>query len=228
MIESKSDHLKTLYIKPPNPRSGTWQLVFCAIVLMVLCAAVYFYPAANAAAIAIIFIMALVMLIIAYKQSREPSLSFTLTFMHIQFHSPYGGWLARWKNIAEIGPATICYQGWCEPVPWVGVRLKNYDEFLESICPRTASKILLEQRILLILAYKRSDDPPHEIEDMLFDDTHYVTGNGKILKGLQAMLANRMRYNRELLGYDFFISEDLLDRPTDDFVGLARRYLAAS
>ena len=34
-------------------------------------------------------------------------------------------------------------------------------------------------------------------------------------------------YNRELLGYDFFISEDLLDRPTDDFVGLTRRYLAA-
>ncbi|WP_157072549.1 DUF2982 domain-containing protein [Photobacterium sanguinicancri] len=40
------------------------------------------------------------------------------------------------------------------------------------------------------------------------------------------MLANRMRYNRELLGFDFFISDDLLDRPLGEFIGLARRYLA--
>ncbi|WP_299018167.1 DUF2982 domain-containing protein [uncultured Photobacterium sp.] len=220
--------METRYIKPPIAKSGIYQLIFSVITLIVLGLTVYLHPEVNAAAIAILFILALAMFLIAYKQSQEPALSFTLTFMHIQFHSPYGGWLARWKNIAEIGTAAICYQGWCEPIPWVGIRLKDYDEFLDSICPRIASKILLEQRILLIMAYKRNDDPPHEIEDMLFDDTHYVTRNGKVLKGLLAMLANRMKYNREFLGYDFFISEDLLDRPSNDFVGLARRYLAAS
>lgn len=189
---------------------------------------IFLFPEANPAGIAILVLAAVTMLLIAIKQAQQPELSFTLTFMHIQFHSPSGGWLARWKNIAEIGPATISYQGWHQPMSWVGIRLKDYDEFLDAICPRIASKILLEQRGLLILAYKRAENPAHEIEDMLFDDTHYVTKSGKTLKGLLAMLANRMRYNREFLGFDFFISEDLLDRPTDDFIGLARRYLAAA
>jgi hypothetical protein len=35
-------------------------------------------------------------------------------------------------------------------------------------------------------------------------------------------------YNRELLGFDFFIADDVLDRPVNDFIGLLRRYKAAA
>ncbi|RWX55526.1 DUF2982 domain-containing protein [Photobacterium chitinilyticum] len=203
-------------------------MIFSLVAFIALGLTVFLFPAVKSAAVAILLLAAFTLLIIAIKQAQEPALSFTLTFMHIQFHSPSGGWLARWKNISEIGPGTISYQGWHQPIPWVGIRLKDYEEFLDSICPRIASRILIEQRPLLFLAYKRLDNPPHQIEDMLFDDRHYISRNGKRFKGLLAMLANRMQYNRELLGFDFFISEDLLDRSTDEFIGLTRRYLAAS
>ena len=220
--------MDTLFIRPQIPKPSAYLLIFSFIAFIAIGVGVFLYPEANGAAIAILLIAALTLLIIAIKQSNESDLSFTLTFMHIQFHSSAGGWLARWRNIMEIGPVTLSYEGWHRPLPWVGIKLKDYDEFLGSICPRIASKLLLEQRGLLILAYKRADVPPHDIEDMLFDDTHYVTHDGNVIKGLLAMLANRMRYNRELLGFDFFISEDLLDRPVDDFIGLLRRYLAQS
>ncbi|GHW06799.1 hypothetical protein VCSRO149_0608 [Vibrio cholerae] len=42
------------------------------------------------------------------------------------------------------------------------------------------------------------------------------------------MLANRMQYQRDFFGYDIFISEQDLDRSAEEFVGLARRYLAAA
>ncbi|OLQ73357.1 hypothetical protein BIT28_21765 [Photobacterium proteolyticum] len=220
--------METRYIKPPISKPRGLLLIISLAAFIALGLTVFLVPAIKSAAVAILLLAIVTLLIIAIKQAQEPELSFTLTFMHIQFHSPSGGWLARWKNIAEIGPATIANQGWHQPIPWVGIRLKDYEEFLDAICPRIASKILLEQRALLFLAYKRMDNPPHEIEDMLFDDTHYIGRSGKTFKGLLAMLANRMQYNRELLGYDFFISEDLLDRSTEDFVGLTRRYLAAS
>lgn len=51
---------------------------------------------------------------------------------------------------------------------------------------------------------------------------------GKQYTGLQAMLANRMQYQRDFFGYDIFISEQDLDRSAEEFVGLARRYLAAA
>lgn len=87
----------------------------------------------------------------------------------------------------------------------------------------------MEQRALLLTAYRRAESPGQEnFEDMMFDDTPYVGKSGKVYKGLMAMLANRMRYNRELLGFDVFVNEDLLDRPLDEFVGLCRRYLASA
>lgn len=224
----KENGLETRYIKPLTAKPGGLLLIFSLVAFIALGLAVFLFPAVNSAAVAILLLAAFTMLIIGIKQAQEPELSFTLTFMHIQFHCSSGGWLARWKNISEIGPATISYQGWYQPLPWVGIRLKDYEEFLDSICPRIASRILIEQRALLLLAYKRTENPPHKIEDMLFDDRHYITQNGKTFKGLLAMLANRMKYNREFLGFDFFISEDLLDRSTDEFIGLTRRYLAAS
>lgn len=220
--------METLYIKSTTTKPGGYLLILSLVAFIAVGLIVLLYPEANSAAIAVLLLAALTMLIIAFKQAQEPELSFTLTFMHIQFHSPTGGWLARWKNIAEIGPATVSYQGWHQAMPWIGIKLKDYEEFLDSICPRIASKILIEQRGLLLAAYKHAENPPYEIEDMLFDDTYYVTRSGKILKGLLAMLANRMKYNREFLGFDFFISEDRLDRSTADFIGLARRYLAAA
>ncbi|QSA19907.1 DUF2982 domain-containing protein, partial [Vibrio furnissii] len=51
---------------------------------------------------------------------------------------------------------------------------------------------------------------------------------GKVYKGLMAMLANRMRYQRQYYDYDVFISASDLDRSPEEFVGLARRYLAAA
>ncbi len=162
------------------------------------------------------------------KIFTAPSVSFTLTFMHCQFHSRYGGWITTWRNITQIGNVTLASQEWHTALPWIGIRLKSYDDFINTICPRVASRILLEQRILLVMVIKQGNHPHHQLEDILFDDSPFITQDGKQLLGLQAMLANRMRYNRELLGFDFFISDDVIDRPVNDFIGLLRRYKAAA
>lgn len=63
---------------------------------------------------------------------------------------------------------------------------------------------------------------------MVLDPQPYTSKAGKQYDGLQAMLANRMKYQREFYGYDVFISASDLDREADEFVGLTRRYLAAA
>ena len=50
----------------------------------------------------------------------------------------------------------------------------------------------------------------------------------KDYSGLQAMLANRMKYQRGFHGYDIFISTHDLNISGEEFIGLARRYLAAA
>ncbi|WP_084722289.1 DUF2982 domain-containing protein [Photobacterium aquae] len=222
------EQLKTRFIRPPLKPFGTNLYVAAGVGITVGIGLLWWEPFRAPPASAIILLVSAIMLLLGYKIRQGRELSLTLTFMHLQFHSHYGGWLAKWHNIERIGQASVQTDGWYEPIPWVGVSLKNYDPFLTAICPRVATKLLLDQRILLVMAHKRLSDPPFELEDILFDDTPYITADGQTIKGLMAMLANRMRYNRELLGYDFFISEDFLDCSAAEFAGLARRYLAAS
>ncbi|MGB5804645.1 MAG: DUF2982 domain-containing protein, partial [Vibrio anguillarum] len=67
-----------------------------------------------------------------------------------------------------------------------------------------------------------------QFEDLVLDNAPYTAPNGNYYHGLMAMLANRMRYQRQFFDYDIFISAHDLDRDAEAFVGLIRRYLAAA
>ncbi|MCD9501002.1 DUF2982 domain-containing protein [Photobacterium phosphoreum] len=220
--------METLHIHAEKLTTKHYIGLFVSIITVTLAFVSYFNSQLSAISVCIMVVLVAVVLLLMIKVINTPCISFTLTFMHCQYHSRYGGWTTTWHNIAHIGHATLGSQGWHSSLPWIGIRLKNYDDFIRNICPRVASRILLEQRILLIMALKSNPDSPHQLEDMLFDDSPFTTQNGEQIRGLQAMLANRMRYNRALLGFDFFIADDVIDRPIADFIGLLRRYKAAA
>lgn len=220
--------METLHIHTEKLTPKHYIGLFVAIVMITLAFISYFKSQLSALSVSIMVILMMLMLLLIIKLMNTPSVSFTLSFMHCQYHSRYGGWTTTWHNITDIGHATLGTQGWYTPLPWIGIRLTDYDDFIGSICPRVASRILLEQRILLVMALKSQPDSPYLLEDMLFDDSPFITTNGEQFRGLQAMLANRMRYNRVFFGFDFFIADDVIDRPVADFIGLLRRYKAAA
>ncbi|TON97532.1 hypothetical protein CGH23_18445 [Vibrio parahaemolyticus] len=158
---------------------------------------------------------------------KKSQVTFTLTASHFQQHLFKGGWVVRWRNIESIGICSYQQDGWHQPLPWIGIRLKHYSPYLDAICPRIATEILLSQRALLYLG-ARQNHCEEKFEDMVLDPQPYTSKAGKQYDGLQAMLANRMKYQRKFYGYDVFISASDLDREADEFVGLTRRYLAAA
>lgn len=220
--------METLHIH--TEKLTTKHFVWIIIIFSILTFVLLSYFNAQLSTISLLIItLSLGSILLLIKMFLNPStLSFTLTFMHCQFHSHYGGWTTTWHNIVQIDNVTLASHGWHSPLPWIGIQLKNYDDFIRNICPRVASRILLEQRILLVMELKQNEHPTHQLEDILFDDSPFITQDGERFIGLKAMLANRMRYNRELLGFDFFIADDVLDRPLNDFIGLLRRYKAAA
>ena len=194
----------------------------------------------------------------------------TLTPTHFQQHFYKGGWVLKWNNIQKIGLCTYEQDGWHQPLPWIGIKVKDYSPYLDSICPKVTCELLLSQRALLYLGAKQAGKESN-FEDMVLDSSHYhtrCTENGcvelsqykeskntdevsfsaqqtqmdadssdkannhnaviKDYSGLQAMLANRMKYQRGFHGYDIFISTQDLNMSGEEFIGLARRYLAAA
>lgn len=162
-----------------------------------------------------------------YLLILKSTVRFTLTASHFQQHLFKGGWVVKWNNISKVGICTYENEGWHQPLPWIGIKLKHYSPYLNSICPRIATEILLSQRALLYLGAKQNKQGD-TFEDIVLDSTIYKNANGEEFKGLQAMLANRMKYQRSYYDYDIFISAHDLDREPEEFVGLVRRYLAAA
>ncbi|WP_407332976.1 DUF2982 domain-containing protein [Enterovibrio sp. 27052020O] len=220
---------KQLLIYPPHEHLGRYFSIAVIVMVMIVLTLVILNPQVNLVPALLGLCMIGGLGIYISHIIDQQRLSFSLSDMHLQHHTPKGGWSVRWHDIREIGIPTISKDGWHQPMPWVGIRLKSYEPLLDGISFRLASHIIMEQRSLLLVAYRRSESTPNtKLEDMMFDDTPYVGASGKVYKGLVAMLANRMKYTRELLGFDVFVSEDLLDRPLEDFVGLTRQYLASA
>ncbi|MDD1794740.1 DUF2982 domain-containing protein [Enterovibrio makurazakiensis] len=220
---------KQLLIYPPYQQLGKYFSIAVIVLIMIVLTLVIVNPQINAipAFLGVSLLGGLGFYIARIIDQQR--LSFSLSDMHLQHHTPKGGWSVKWRDIREIGIPSVSTQGWHQPMPWLGIKLKDYEPLLDGISFRLASHIIMEQRGLLLTAYRRSETQRKtKLEDMMFDDTPYVGASGKVYKGLVAMLANRMKYTRELLGYDVFVSEDLLDRPLEDFVGLTRRYLASA
>lgn len=214
-------HLTNSHFKPDSPINRILLLLVALITLFLVAIS----PGWKQAMFSVILMSAIVgFAILMIKKSQ---VTFTLTASHFQQHLFKGGWVVRWRNIESIGICSYQQEGWHQPLPWIGIRLKHYSPYLNSICPRIATEILLSQRALLYLGAKQNQCED-KFEDMVLDPKPYINRDGIEYKGLLAMLANRMKYQRGFYGYDLFISASDLDREAEDFVGLTRRYLAAA
>ncbi|WP_237485510.1 DUF2982 domain-containing protein [Vibrio hippocampi] len=163
---------------------------------------------------------------VAYYLLMKSRVSFTFTATHIQQHLAKGGWVLKWENIEKIGLCHYQKEGWQKPLPWIGIKIRDYEPYLDSICPRIATDILLDQRALLYVGFQQQA-PSQPFEDIVLDSTPYQSPH-HLYRGLVAMLANRMRHQRSFFDYDIYIAETDLAGNAEDFVGLARRYLAAA
>ena len=207
------------FFTSPLVKAIKWVAVVCAITL------VMFAPGFGQA---LLILLAIAIGVgFTYLLIQKGTVRYTLTSSHFQQHLFKGGWVLKWSNISHIGICHYDQDGWQQPLPWIGIKLKNYPPYLNSICPRIATEILLSQRALLYLGAKQHNQG-QRFEEIVLDSSVFHGEDGQEYRGLQAMLGNRMRYQRGYFDYDIFISAHDLDRPADEFVGLVRRYLAAA
>ncbi|RTZ16695.1 DUF2982 domain-containing protein [Vibrio aquaticus] len=199
-----------------------WLAGMSAISSLVL---LLYFPSWQQAVLTIVAFAALIGF--GYVLILKSTVRFTLTATHFQQHLFKGGWVVQWSNVSKIGVCTYEQEGWHQPLPWIGIKLKHYSPYLTSICPRIATEILLSQRALLYVGAKQYQQV-ERFEDIVLDSSRYSSSQGQQFTGLQAMLANRMAYQREYFDYDIFISAQDLDREAEEFVGITRRYLAAA
>ena len=163
----------------------------------------------------------IVAMLIGWFKIREPAHSFEISKKAICYYNRRGHWQLEWNNIQRIDVPRATRGIVLKDMELVGIKIREYGPLLKSISPRLITNLLTEQRALLLNSDKCASGTCYS--EAMFEDDRYKLEDGTEIKGIPAMMANRMRRLRELFGYDLFISASELDRDKEEFVQLLRQ-----
>ncbi|WP_462152283.1 DUF2982 domain-containing protein [Pseudoalteromonas xiamenensis] len=166
----------------------------------------------------------IVAIIIGFFKSQEPYFSVEINCNNLIYWHKFGFWRLPRNNLVEAGiPKSI--QGEFElELNAVGIKIKDIDEFLLSLSPRLAAKLLIEQRHIFLQAVKMHCENGNCPEDWLIEDSAYCSPSGKKYSGLLAMFGNRMAHFKLATGYDLMLMETVLDRDIWRFANLLNHW----
>lgn len=221
--------MQTLHVQPMVRRNGLTLVLLGSIITIAMISILFLLGEQPLIPIYCGLLAGLMTLFIGTLKLREPHFSLSLCRDCLQYHHKHGGWVLKWVNIQRIDHPRI-HMGWdLVEIPFIGLRIKDYDSFLTLITPRLAVGILTEQRAVLmqVLQSEQTDCPTGTCAsqfDDLFEESHYRSREGAQYEGVIAMLANRMARLRSLIGYDLLVPVGSLDRDPADFIRLLHQY----
>lgn len=216
---------ETQHIEPMSRRNGLSLTLAGAGLMLVLLPAMYWLEDRGRLVIIFLLLFSLVVTLLGLLKLREPPYSFSLSADSLHFHHRIGGWSLHWSNIQRIDQPRLHAGLELVELPYVGIRIRDYDELLPLMSPRLIVHLLTEQRPLLAMALRHGAIDRTRLQEWLIEDNRFCSPGGRRYQGLAAMLGHRMRHLRELYGYDLLVHESCLDRDTPDFVRLLRHYL---
>lgn len=216
---------ETIFIYYAQKKAQGVYYCLCFFILMCILSAGYgFYHLMIFSCMIVLFLT----WFIYYINQLNNRVSLSLTNYHLQHHSSRGGWCLQWHNIIQLGQPSIYVNDFEQPLLYIGLKIKDYKPFLESICLREANQLIIHHRKLLKLVIQHAQREIEDVESLLFNADDYQTQSDEIYTGMLALLAHQMKALRDYYGYDIFISADDFDMSIDDVLGKLRQKKASA
>lgn len=210
-----------IQIRAVAKRNGLTTLLIGAAALVVSAGLLAILPQAFFLAGIFLVSASLVTILIGWFKVREPEHSMEISRQSILYRHRHGNWQLDWENVQRIDTPKISTGLDHRALGLVGIKIRDYRPLLDSISPRLATNLLLEQRPLLLQSGSCTTGTCYG--GSMLEDDKFKLEDGTVLKGIKAMMGHRMKRLREMLGYDLFISSAELDREADEFVALLRQ-----
>lgn len=160
----------------------------------------------------------LIALVLGIGKLIEPATSLEITPHSIRYQQIRGDWTVLWEDLQRFDIVTLSFGMDTRQLPFLGIRLRRYEHFLEQISPRLAVHLLHQQRALMLQAVRNQMPAHRQYTDYLEVPEYFLCDNGQRFTGVLASFAMRMTMMRELLGYDLYIPQNALDRPLPEFL----------
>ena len=203
-----------------TPHAKRNAIAFCGLSLLLLFIIVFAHLVRNDIPSGITVVLGAtsgILMLLGIGKVIEPPVSLSITPEQITYLHRRGSWTISWDNIVRFDVPRVNRMLDLEDAPYLGFRLYDIDEVLQSISPRLASALLFEQRQLLTLALRHERPDQNDYSQYFEIHERYVSPQGQTYKGLIACFGARMEHMRGLLGYDIYVSANALDREIYEF-----------
>ncbi len=134
--------MKTLHVIPMVRRNGLTLVLLGMVITIAMIFILFFFPEQLLMPVIFLLLTGLMTILVGALKLAEPHFSLSLCQDCLQYHHKYGGWILKWRNIQRIDQPRI-HLGWdLVPLPYIGLKIKDYDDFLTLITPRLAVRLL--------------------------------------------------------------------------------------
>jgi len=215
-----------MLIKPMANRNG---LTFAVIAGLLVILSLFALLTSTNSSINIVSAVALMLgfclAIIAFGKLRDVNYRFSLTQDGIHYFTYRGGFTLLWQDIQRIDVPTVQQSLERTGLPYIGIRLNNYERFIHTASLPVLAHMLIDQRALTLMI-ENTQSHFGRGDNMLFPDNKNTADHvhKRTVTGLRAMFIDRMQFLHDNLGYDIYFPVDDLDRDPLLFVQLLRNF----
>lgn len=196
-----------LQVRAASARGGAALMISAVIALMSTLVLYKVFPELAPSQVwVILFLLQGVALYVGARKLIAPVICLEASEQGFTYIHAVGEYHIPWQQISRIGMATIDGRD----SGYIGIRLQDYQQFLQQMPLRLAVRLLVEQRELLLVGMRHNCPSGQCPSDMLIETGDFQVPN-QTFRGVQAMFAHRMQHLRTLWSYDLFILADFLD-----------------
>lgn len=152
-----------------------------------------------------IYGVSLALLLLGVLKNSEPKRFLRIDESTLTFYHRYGEFQCEWSLISRIDIPQINQLQGRQSFNYIGLRFDNREAFYDNFPLRLASRLLTEQRNLLLAVASNGCSTGQCVPEDFVDAAEYKMPNGRIYRGLIGMFANRCELLREHLGFQLYI-----------------------
>lgn len=205
--------MQALRFRAATARGGAKTLILSALSLLLWLLMLLLQPDLfSSTSWVLLLLCPLLGLIAGYARLTEPFYVIELDTEGFSYVHHKGRWRIAWHGFSFISVPQLSGKD----MAYIGIKLTNYDSFLQQLQPRLAAHLLMEQRHLVIAALSRNC-PSGTCPTELMVETGEFNTKTQQYTGVIAMFGRRMQLLKQLTGFELFIPVSAIGSNPADF-----------
>ena len=173
----------------------------------------------------LVSVSGIVLMTIGLSRYLEPANSLSVESESLRYFHRYGQWSVSWHTVQRIFVPSFHYQLERQDIPFIGIKLNQIEQIANQVFPRLASRLLHEQRAILVLAVQQGDIT---MEQAQLNFSPFKMTQGYELTGPIAAWMHQMHALHQAYGAHLFIPLNCIEQSSDELIKLLEQYRRAS